>query len=131
MVEAETGIEVTSESEIEVNPEVKGETESEPKITSCLKQTGNNLVDIIAWVKDQGYCVVLHGQGSPVQVWYNGAEILADVKIIMVNVSSMPGLLDEGEWDWYLNEAGCTRHTHITLEDLLSHTVTHRLTLGY
>ena len=75
-----------------------------------LRPTSNNLADIIRWIKD-GYCVTIHADGYYSRIYCN---TLTECKgHISVNVASHIGLLDDGEWNWYIENAGCTPITTV------------------
>lgn len=67
-----------------------------------LVHTGNSLADIIAWLK-LGHTIIIHAEG------YGKMYRMPDLKAIRkiyVDVSSFPSLLHEGEWPWYIKDAG-------------------------
>ena len=75
------------------------ETYKVPEITT------NSLADIISWL-GFGDIVVLHCNNFRRMAFHNNNEIQGNERIIYVNVSSMPSLLDVGEWNWYIEKAG-------------------------
>ena len=63
--------------------------------------TSNNLVDIINWLKE-GDVVTLHTEHKKIK-FHNCTLFPNKVKrTIYVNVSSMPALMDESEWPYYI-----------------------------
>lgn len=67
-----------------------------------LVQTGNSLADIIAWL-ELGHTVVIHARGYGRM--YRMPKLKA-IRKIYVDVSTFASLLDEGEWPWYIKNAG-------------------------
>jgi hypothetical protein len=78
-----------------------------------LVMTSNNLVDIITWLKRGAYVIIYtdswgrffhncDGHITPEQA----QAYIQTHRFIYVNVSSLPGLLDDGEWNWYIINAG-------------------------
>nr|QBK92501.1 MAG: hypothetical protein LCPAC401_01390 [Pithovirus LCPAC401] len=73
-----------------------------------LQQTGNNLKDIISWVKS-GHIVTLKA-GFKTLTYHNkcgSGSLLYSDKVINVDVGSYASLLNEGEWPWYFDDEGC------------------------
>jgi hypothetical protein len=73
---------------------------------SPLVPTSNTLVDIINWLKS-GDIVCIHS-GTTFQYYFSRetTDSLTDERLILIDVSSMPGLLLESEWPVYIKEAG-------------------------
>ena len=79
---------------------------TEPPLVSLdsPQQTGNgNLADIIQWLQE-GYDVCIHTNTRA--RYFKGATTTMTQKMIYVNVARHAGLIDEGEWDWYIKNAG-------------------------
>lgn len=80
-------------------------------LTQKLECSKNNLMDIIGWLKLGAY-VVIHSEFARFFHICDGKtmteteikEYINSHRFIYVNVSSLPGLLDDGEWNWYINE---------------------------
>lgn len=80
----------------------------EPLIT-----TKNSLSDVINWLKAESY-VVIYDRGGRFFHKCNKetltndeiTEYLNNHRFIYINVSKMPGLLDDGEWNWYIKQSG-------------------------
>ena len=72
-----------------------------------LNQTGNNLKDVVEWIKS-GHVVVLKAKFKTL-VYHNrcGEELSTSNEVLNLNVSSWGSLLDDGEWPWYLEDSGC------------------------
>ena len=93
----------------EDNKEVKAFTSlNEPLVT-----TRNNLADIINWLKAGAY-VIVHNKNERFFHKCTKTTLTADEikdyvdshRFIYVNVSKMLGLLDDGEWNWYIIHEG-------------------------
>jgi hypothetical protein len=71
-----------------------------------LKTTSNNLRDIITWL-NQGFIICLY---SDIQkVYYYSRESIAEItdeKIVYIDISENPRLLDEDEWPYYIKREG-------------------------
>jgi len=82
-------------------------------IDEPLVTTSNNLADIIGWLKRGAYIVIHSKNGRFFHKCNKNTlkdnEIKAYVdnhRFVYINVSKMPGLLDDGEWNWYIKDAG-------------------------
>ena len=84
------------------------------KINQSLELTGDNLTNIIKWLKEDNYVVVHNDNG---RFFHNNCPkktqdsnqfdaFIKNHRIIYVNVSHCPGLLDDGEWNYEINRAG-------------------------
>lgn len=69
-----------------------------------LEFTDNNLVNVIQWVKDDNI-VVIYAQTSSRIFGNNSDPDLEKTRVIYINCNSFPGLVNEGEWNWYIKEA--------------------------
>ena len=63
-----------------------------------LKITTNNLFDIIQYLKD-GNMVCLHTRNNYIYFHFPNS---INEKLIYIDISSMPSLMDEEEWPWYI-----------------------------
>lgn len=89
------------------------EIKSPLSLDEPLVTTTNNLADIVNWLKAGAY-VVVHSQIGRFFHKCTKTTLTADEiknyldshRFIYVNVSRMPGLLDDGEWNWYITHAG-------------------------
>ena len=87
---------------------------SDPKsLTEPLLTTTNNIRDVIGWLKNDAYVVIYSQTGrffhKCTKTTLSDAEIkdyLDTHRFIYIDVSHMPGLLDDGEWNWYITHAG-------------------------
>lgn len=82
------------------------------------KTTGNNLRDVVDWLGLGDYIVMYDDSGRE-RKWCpccssgRGIAKIEDVpaqlekqRTIYLRIKSMPGLLDEGEWEWYIKNEG-------------------------
>lgn len=110
------------------------------RLDSELKITSNNLADIIGWLKD-GDFVFIHNKYQGGRFFHkcngvseNFAELVANTRVIYVDVSSHSNLLVDGEWNWYIENAGF-KECNCGLREFVSvlKQVPHRrqLSLGY
>ena len=82
-------------------------------LTDKLVITSNNLQDVINWLELGAYVVVhtnsarfFHKCTKKILSDDEIKEYINTHRIIYVNVSKLPGLLDDGEWNWYIKNAG-------------------------
>jgi hypothetical protein len=91
----------------------KSATEStEPTMSKLygVITTDNQLRDIIGWLK-LGHHVVLTSKYNQRMFFGNEAAQNEYEKItIQIRCEQLPGLLDEGEWEWYITDAGHKEH---------------------
>lgn len=72
--------------------------------------TTNSLQDIIGWLK-KGYMICIYSKRK--SIFYYSREIIqtiTDEKIVYIDVQSNPGLLDDDEWPFYIEEEGFRRY---------------------
>jgi hypothetical protein len=74
-----------------------------------MSGTTNSLFDIIQYLKD-GNMVCLHTRND--RVYFHFPESINE-KLIYIDVSSMPSLMDNGEWPWYIKNAGFIEYESI------------------
>ena len=70
----------------------------------------NSLQDIIDWLK-KGYMRCIYSKRK--SIFYYSREIIqtiTDEKIVYIDVQSNPGLLDDDEWPFYIEEEGFRRY---------------------
>ena len=79
-----------------------------------LTITTNNLLDVINWLK-KGYYVIIHTTNGR---FYHKClendlgedkyvtEYINTHRFIYVDISKMPGLNDDGEWEYYIKNEG-------------------------
>ncbi len=81
-----------------------------------LKATNNNLADIIRWIND-GYFVTIYAEGRYGRRYCK--DIINCKGPIRIDVSSYASLLDDGEWNWYIEQSGtpaCDTDQHMTAD---------------
>jgi hypothetical protein len=114
------------------------------RCTNSPQTTENNLLDIINWLKEGDY-VVIHNNYKYGRYFHSQCNekeqtddeikpYLENTRIIYVNVSHLPGLLDDGEWNWYINQEGnqeckCQLKTRFSNPNGLPHS--YHLKLGF
>jgi hypothetical protein len=76
---------------------------------SDLKITTNSLFDIIQYLKD-GNMVCLHTSNEHKYFHYPKS---INEKLIYIDISSMPSLMDEEEWTWYIKNYGFVEYESI------------------
>ena len=92
-----------------------------------LNITSNNLGDAIRLVSEDAYVVVHAGNGrffhkcmQDIGTDKQAKTFLQTHRVIYINVSSMPGLLDDGEWNYYITSATKTIECVCKLKDAVS-----------
>lgn len=98
-------------------------------LTEPLEITDNNLADVIQWLK-KGHYVIIHSQygrffhDCSLQFCNEDQieEFLNHHRIIYLDVSSHSSLLDDGEWNVYIEGAGfqeckCTLKKRLSRSD--------------
>lgn len=93
--------------------DVSEENVTKKGLNEPLVITRNNLADIINWLESGAYVVVHSKNGRFFHKCTKNTLTADEIKhyldthrFIYVNVSKMPGLLDDGEWNWYITETG-------------------------
>ena len=76
---------------------------------SDFKITTNSLFDIIQYLKD-GNMVCLHTNND--HIYFHFPNYINE-KLIYIDVSSMPSLMDEEEWPWYIKNYGFVEYENI------------------
>ena len=74
-----------------------------------LKITTNSLFDIIQYLKD-GNMVCLHTRNN--YIYFHFPDSINE-KLIYIDISSMPSLMDEEEWPWYIINSGFVKYESI------------------
>lgn len=77
--------------------------------------TANSLQDIIRLLK-KGHIVCLYENGN--RYYYNQCELLQEItneKLIYINLTTTPSLLDPDEWPWHINNSGFVEYKSITI----------------
>ena len=76
-----------------------------------MSGTTNSLFDIIQYLKD-GNMVCLHTNND--YIYFHFTDVIKDnEKLIYIDVSSMPSLMDEEEWTWYIKNYGFVEYKSI------------------
>ncbi|CAH6419809.1 Hypothetical protein HVR_LOCUS890 [uncultured virus] len=98
----------------EISDNMKSSNNIEPLgLDEKLTITKNNLVDIINWLKRDAY-VIIHAKNgrffhkcSKKQLSEEERKTYINTnRFIYVDVSKMTGLLDDGEWEWFIKDSG-------------------------
>jgi hypothetical protein len=82
--------------------------------------TNNQLLDVISWLKQGKTIVVLSDDYGKFRL-FHGEESnelvknMSEFRVIIVRCSSLPGLLDDGEWDYYILGAGNKEYNSIKI----------------
>lgn len=82
-------------------------------LTQELILTTNNLNDVISWLKLGAYVTIYVNRYARSFHTCNknlseeeAEEYVKTHRFIYINVSKLPGLLDDGEWNYYIKQAG-------------------------
>lgn len=81
--------------------------------------TNNQLVDVIKWV-ESGDIVVLYNQYGQLRKYHNKCEenTKYDDRICCIECNKLPGLLDDGEWNYYIENAN-NKNKNCTCNNLI------------
>lgn len=96
--------------------------------------SSNSLHDVCEWLKEGAY-VIIHNNYINGRYFHhrcpqtnekmekNQFLLQQDVKfpVVYLDVKSMPGLLDDGEWEWYIKNEANSNECTCFLKDYLSH----------
>jgi hypothetical protein len=77
----------------------------------------NQLVDVIGWVRN-GDIVVIFNDNNVFRIFYksnDSIDNLTDKRIMMINCQSVPGICDDGEWNYYITQDGNIESNSIDL----------------
>ena len=77
----------------------------------------NQLLDVIKWLRN-GDIVVIFNDSNVFRIFYESDDYLnnlTDRRIIMIDCQTVPGICDDGEWNYYITEAGNIESTSIDL----------------
>lgn len=77
----------------------------------------NQLLDVIKWLKN-GDIVVIFNDSNVFRIFYKSDDYLnnlTDRRIIMIDCQTVPGICDDGEWNYYITEAGNIESTSVDL----------------
>lgn len=105
-----------------------------------LNPTNNNLADIIRWLNENN-CVFIHNGPYGGRFFHKCSEkaidfndLLNKTDVIYVDVSSHSNLLVDGEWNWYIENAGhkeCTCGLRDVVSTIKNVPHKHIMRLGY
>ena len=87
---------------------------SVPDRLKAPEPTTNQLKDIVDWLKLGDVVMLLNGKSARYLYHDCKEQDINKVRVIAVDAESFPGLLDDGEWNWYIEDAGfksCTCKT--------------------
>jgi hypothetical protein len=79
----------------------------------------NQLKDIIDWLK-KGDIVAITNKFGQCYIFHNKCNEVKDIlqsRVIVVVCETVPGVLDEGEWEYYIRE---TKNDDCKCEDIIS-----------
>lgn len=82
------------------------EETSTPVDNYGIVTTSNQLHDIIEWLQLGHYVVLKSKNANRVFLGDKNAQNDYDKASIIVECVTCPGLLDDGEWNWYINRGG-------------------------
>lgn len=77
----------------------------------------NQLLDVIKWLRN-GDIVVIFNDNNVFRIFYQSEEYLNNLtnrRIIMIDCQTVPGICDDGEWNYYITEAGNIESTSVDL----------------
>ena len=77
----------------------------------------NQLLDVIKWLRN-GDIVVIFNDSNVFRIFYESDDYLnnlTDRRIIMIDCQTVPGICDDGEWNYYITEAGNIESTSVDL----------------
>lgn len=77
----------------------------------------NQLLDVIKWLRN-GDIVVIFNDNNVFRIFYESDDYLnnlTDRRIIMIDCQTVPGICDDGEWNYYITEAGNIESTSVDL----------------
>jgi len=77
----------------------------------------NQLLDVIQWLRN-GDIVVIFNDNNVFRIFYESDDYLnnlTDRRIIMIDCQTVPGICDDGEWNYYITEAGNIESTSVDL----------------
>ena len=89
----------------------------------------SNLTEILKWLGD-GDCFCIYTSYSG-RCFYKTQEVdKIEGRMIYLDVSSHPGLLDDGEWNYYIKEGGYYELDKVPTEQYQGNKITY-FSLGY
>ena len=81
-----------------------------------LQITNNTLADIIRFLQE-GNIVCLHCNKYGYHYYYSVSSCtnITDEKLIYINIESMPSLIEDEEWPWYILSEGFVKYQSINV----------------
>lgn len=82
-----------------------------------LTITTNQLADVLGFL-NKGDIVVIFNNNNVFKIFYKSKESienLTDKRIILIDCQTVPGICDDGEWNYYITSAGNIESTSIDL----------------
>lgn len=79
--------------------------------------TTNQLADVLGFL-NKGDIVVIFNDSNIFRIFYKSKESienLTDKRIILIDCQTVPGICDDGEWNYYITEAGNIESTSVDL----------------
>ena len=79
--------------------------------------SANQLLDVIKWLRN-GDIIVIFNDNNVFRIFYQSEEYLNNLterRIIMIDCQTVPGICDDGEWNYYITEAGNIESTSVDL----------------
>ena len=69
--------------------------------------TGNNLLDVINWLRN-GYIICLHNSYNHGKIFYSKEQLetITNEEIIYIDIVNWPELIQNDEWPYYIKEKG-------------------------
>ena len=72
--------------------------------------TTNSLSDIVNWLK-KGYMICIYNENNCIfYYWRETVDTITDEKIVYIDVSKNPGLLEDDEWPFYIESEGFLKY---------------------
>ena len=108
--------------------EIINNTNIEKNIYEKPESTSNNLVDVINWCK-QGDIVCLSNDDGKYYIFHKDCKSdltnISSHRICVIRCLSLPELLDDGEWEYYIrgsgiNDCKCNNMVNIINKELMS-----------
>jgi hypothetical protein len=117
--------ESNSNSNSKLNPNILAKINNNTYETPLT--TNNPLCDVIKWLNN-GNTVLLYNKYGQWRIYHNNCEKTKnfDNTICCVNCQTVPGILDDGEWDYYIEEDGSNKKCECennlkTIKELISY----------
>ncbi len=86
--------------------------------------TSNQLSDVLNWLENNSVVILYNKYGQCLKYHNNCANSKFDDRICCVSCESVPGILEPGEWDWYIDQKNakctCPNITNVT-NNLIKH----------